>query len=203
MSTKQQYRDAVDVLREGGLVAMPTDTVYGLIAVASDDAAVQRLFDVKRRDAAQALPLFVGSIDQCRLIAETNAAADALAAAFWPGALTIVLAKRAAYRTRAAAGGATIAVRVPGDPVLREMALQLGPLTGTSANRSGQPECHTAAAVREQLGEDVDLIVDAPVDAAGVPSTIVDCTSPATPRIIRAGAIATGDIERVLGRTLR
>lgn len=202
MSTKEQYRHATDVLRGGGLVAMPTDTVFGLIAVAADDAAVHRLYDVKQRDLTQALPLFVGSVEQCRLIAEANGVSDALAAAFWPGALTIVLPKRASYRTRAAAGGDTIAVRVPGDPVLREMAQQLGPLTGTSANRSGQPECHTAAEVRAQLGDDVDLIVDAPIDATGVPSTIVDCTDAAAVRIIRAGAIEPAHVEGVLGRAL-
>lgn len=202
LNTNEQYIHALDVLRGGGLVAMPTDTVYGLIAVAGDDAAVQRLYEVKQRDPAQALPLFVGSLDQCRLIAVTNDVSDALAAAFWPGALTIVLAKREAYGTRAAAGGDTIAVRLPGDAALREIALQLGPLTGTSANRAGQPECHTAAQVRAQLGDDVDLIVDAPIDATGVASTIIDCTDASVPQIIRVGAIATADIERVLGRAV-
>lgn len=202
MNTKQQYRDAIEVLGRGGLVAMPTDTVYGLVAVAADDAAVERLYGVKQRDPAQALPLFVGSAEQCALVTASNATADALAAAFWPGALTIVLPKRDAYRTRAAAGGDTVAVRVPGDPVLREMALQLGPLTGTSANRSGQPECHTAAEVHAQLGNDVDLVVEAPVDATGVPSSIIDCTVAAAPRILREGSVARADIECVLGRAI-
>jgi L-threonylcarbamoyladenylate synthase len=136
------------------------------------------------------LPVFVASIEQARLIAETNAAADALAAKCWPGALTMVLLKKSAYRTLAAAGGDTIGVRVPGDPVLREIAAQLGPITGTSANIAGREECRTAAEVRAQLGDAVDLIVDAPVAATGVPSTIVDCTDSAHVRVLRDGAIS-------------
>lgn len=188
------------MLRRGGLLALPTDTVYGLIAVATDDAAVRRLFEVKRRDHQQALPIFAGSLDQVRLIAGTNGSSDVLADAFWPGALTVVLPKRAAFRTLAAAGGDTIAVRVPDDPAIREMALQLGPLTGTSANRSGSPECHMAAGVRAQFGDEIDLIVDAPLAATGIPSTIVDCTDPSDPRIVRAGAIGPQRIADAFAR---
>ncbi len=172
--------------------------MYGLIAVATDDAAVRRLFEIKRRDHGQALPIFAGSLDQVRLFAVTNDASDALADAFWPGALTIVLPKRAAFGTLAAAGGDTIAVRIPGDSAIREIALQLGPLTGTSANRSGAPECHTAVEVHAQFGDEIDLIVDAPLPATGVPSTIVDCTDPAGPRIVRSGAIGPEPIAAAL-----
>jgi L-threonylcarbamoyladenylate synthase len=186
---RAQYTRARDVLREGGLVALPTDTVYGLCAVAADRAAVERLYDVKARDPKQPLPLFVGSLEQARLVVETNEASDALAAKFWPGALTIVLRKRPAFETRAAAGGDTVGVRMPDDALLRELALDLGPITGTSANIAGREECHSAAEVRAQLGDAVDLIVDAPVAASGKPSTIVDCTNPRDLRVIREGAI--------------
>ncbi len=198
MSVRDQYLHAIDVLRAGGLVALPTDTVYGLCAVAADAAAVERLYEVKQRDRAQPLPLFVASMEQARLIAEWNAAAEALAAGFWPGALTIVLPRKPAYRTPADGGGATIGVRVPQDAALREMAAQLGPLTGTSANLAGQPECHTADEVRAQLGDRVDLIVDAPVVASGQPSTIVDCTDAARVRIVRQGAIARDAVADAL-----
>ena len=185
----ETYRRAIEVLRAGGVVALPTDTVYGLVAVAADRAAVERVYETKARDPNQAMPIFVASIEQAELIADVNDVARRLMQRFWPGALTIVLRKKPGYETRAVAGGDTIGVRAPGDAVLRELASQLGPLTGTSANIAGQAECHTAGEVRAQLGDAVDLIVDAPVDASGQPSTIVDCTDPSRVRVLREGAI--------------
>jgi L-threonylcarbamoyladenylate synthase len=199
---RAQYTRARGVLREGGLVALPTDTVYGLCAVAADRAAVERLYDVKARDPKQPLPLFVGSLEQARLVVETNEASDALAAKFWPGALTIVLRKRPAFETRAAGGGDTVGVRMPDDALLRELALDLGPITGTSANIAGREECHSAAEVRAQLGDAVDLIVDAPVAASGKPSTIVDCTDPRDLRVIRASAIDRAALDAALASRL-
>jgi L-threonylcarbamoyladenylate synthase len=198
LDIKQAYREALLVLKSGGIVALPTDTVYGLIAVAADDAAVERVYEVKARDRSQPMPIFVASIEQAELIAEVNDVARELIDKFWPGALTIVLQKKASYLTDAASGGETIGVRCPGDAVLRELAAQLGPLTGTSANLSGREECHTAAEVRAQLGDSADLIVDAPVDAVGQPSTIVDCTDPARPRVIREGAISRETLREAL-----
>ncbi len=197
MNQNDAYRRALDVLREGGVVALPTDTVYGLVAVATDDAAVQGVLDIKQRPAGQPLPLFVASLDQAALIAVLTPPARALAARFWPGALTIVLRRRPEFRTPAAAGD-SVGVRVPADPVLRELAAQLGPLTGTSANRSGQPEARTAAEVRAQLGDDVDLIVDAPLPAGGVPSTVADCTDQGTVRVLREGAVRRDELARAL-----
>ncbi|MDE3094553.1 MAG: threonylcarbamoyl-AMP synthase [Chloroflexota bacterium] len=197
MDQNDAYRRALDVLREGGVVALPTDTVYGLVAVATDDAAVQHVLDIKRRPAGESLPLFVASLEQAELIAALTPPARVLAARFWPGALTIVLRRRPEFRTLAAAGD-TVGVRVPADPVLRELAAQLGPLTGTSANRSGHPEARTAAEVRAQLGDDADLVVDAPLPASGVPSTVVDCTDERTVRVLREGAVRRADIALVL-----
>jgi L-threonylcarbamoyladenylate synthase len=198
LSENQQFRAALRVLREGGVVALPTDTLYGLVAVAADTAAVERVYEIKRRDPAQPMPLFVASIEQAALIVEVNDAARLLAGRFWPGALTIVLRKLPAYETRAVAGGGTAGVRAPADAFLREAASQLGPLTGTSANIAGREECHTAAEVRAQLGDEVDLIVDAPVDAAGTPSTIVDGADPSAVRVLRIGAIAREAIADAL-----
>lgn len=193
-----QYRRAVDVLRDGGVAAMPTDTVFGLIAVAADDGAVRRVFEIKGRPLDQPLPLFVGSIEQAELIGDMPNAARRLAETSWPGALTIVVPKKAAYRTLASAGADTVGLRLPDDPALREIAAQLGPLTATSANRSGEPECRTAADVRAQLGDAVDVIVDAPVRADARPSTVVDCTEPARTRILREGAIERDAIAHAL-----
>lgn len=198
LSLREQYLQAVAVLREGGIVALPTDTVYGLCAVAADTAAVERVYELKARDPAQPMPLFIASIEQAALIVQTNAAAEALAAAFWPGALTIVMRRRDAYRSRALAGGDSAGVRVPDDPALRKMAAQLGPLTGTSANIAGREECRTAAEVRAQLGDAVDLIIDAPIRATGAPSTIVDCTEEARVRVVRDGAISRDAVTEAL-----
>ncbi len=195
---KEQYRRAIDVLRVGGIVALPTDTVFGLCAVASDTAAVERVYEVKRRDPAQPMPVFVGSVEQAELVAELNDDARKLAAKFWPGALTMVVPKKASFETRAVAAGATVGLRVPDDPFLREAASQLGPLTGTSANIAGREECHSAAEVREQLGDAVDLIVDAPVAPVGRPSTIVECVEAGHMRVLREGAIANPEIEAAL-----
>ena len=189
LSGREQYQQAAEVLRAGGVLALPTDTVYGLCAMAADAGAVERVYQVKGRDPAQPLPIFVASIKQAALIVQTNAAAETLAAVFWPGALTIVMRRRAGYQSRALAGGDTVGVRVPDDPGLRELAAQLGPLTGTSANLAGREECHTAEEVHAQLGDAVDLIIDAPIRATGVPSTIVDCTDAVCVRVVRDGAI--------------
>lgn len=198
LSVVEQYRRAIDVLRHGGVVALPTDTVYGLVAVAADDAAVERIYELKARDPQQPMPLFVASLEQAELVGVFNAAAGALAARFWPGALTIVVPVRPAYGSRALAGGATVGLRAPGDAWIREAAAQLGPLTGTSANIAGREECHTAAEVRAQLGEAPDLIVDAPVDATGKPSTIVDCSGRDGVRVLRDGAVPRRDIAAAL-----
>jgi L-threonylcarbamoyladenylate synthase len=191
------YAEAARALEEGGIVALPTDTVYGLCAVAADAAAVERIYEIKHRDPRQPLPIFVASLDQAELIGELSDDARALAHAFWPGPLTIVVPVRQRYRSRALAGGSTVGLRIPDDPALRELAAQLGPLTGTSANIAGAPDCRSAEEVRTQLGDAVDVIVDAPVPAAGVPSTIVDCTV-ADCRILREGAVSSEAIARLL-----
>lgn len=200
LNISNAYAQARDVLKRGGVVAMPTDTVYGLVAIATDDAAVRLLYEIKRRPPDQALPLFVGSLEQARLIVEWNADAEALAAAFWPGALTIVLRRRPTFATLAAAGGDTLAVRAPGDPLLRELALDLGPLTGTSANRSTMPPHIRAEDVRAELGDDVDYIVDAQIAASGVASTIVDCTRTGHASVVREGGVSREQIAAALPR---
>jgi len=203
LDEKEQYRRAVEALRAGGIVALPTDTVYGLCAVAADAAAVRRLYDVKARPADQPLPLFVASAEQAELVVTMNEAARALARAFWPGALTIVLPRRPAFETLAAGGGDTLGVRVPADAAIREIAGQLGPITATSANRSGAPETRTAAEVEAQLDGDVDVIVDGVVAADARTSTVVDCTDPASVRIMREGAIGRDAITDALAGVAR
>jgi L-threonylcarbamoyladenylate synthase len=197
LSENDQYLRAVEVLRGGGVVALPTDTVFGLCAVAADDAAVRRLYEIKRRRLDQPLPLFVADADQAALVAGITPAAAVLMARFWPGALTVVVPLRPSFATLAAAGSGSIGLRAPADAFLRELARQLGPITGTSANLSGQPEARSATEVRAQLGDAVDLIVDAPPASSGPPSTVVDCTG--TPvRVLREGAVTRAAIASEL-----
>jgi L-threonylcarbamoyladenylate synthase len=198
LDEKEQFRRAIQVLRDSGMIAVPTDTVYGLLAVAADTAAVDRAYQAKQRDPDQPMPIFVGSIEQAEIVAEMNETARLLADEFWPGALTLVLPKKETYRTRAAAGGDTIGVRAPADALLREIAEQLGPLTGTSANIAGREECHTADEVRAQLGDAVDFVVDAAPVTTGKPSTIADCTQPGTVRVLREGDITREMLREAL-----
>ena len=189
--------EAKRILLAGGVVALPTDTVFGLCARASDAAAVERIYVIKQRNPAQAMPIFVASTGQAEEIGEFNEVARRLAGAFWPGALTIIVRKRPSFGSRALASGDTVGLRVPGDERLRWLCEQVGPLTGTSANIAGREECHTASEVKAQLGDAVDVIVDAPVDATGKPSTIVDCTQD-PPAILRQGAIPEESIAAVV-----
>lgn len=182
---------------------MPTDTVYGLCVRADDADAVERIYDIKQRDPMQAMPVFVADMEQAEQLGVFNKSARALASAFWPGALTIVVPVRAGYSSRALAGGSTVALRAPGDERIRKLCMAVGPLTGTSANIAGREECHRADEVRGQLGERVDLIVDAPMDAAGQPSTIVDCSEPGVARVVRKGAASPDEIASALPNGVR
>ena len=192
---------AADVLRRGGLVAYPTDTVYGLAALPTDDQAVARLFKAKKRPPERAVPLLIASPTDLALVAaEMPEVAQRLIDAFWPGALTLVVRKASAFRSPAI--GETVAVRVPDHPTPRELARLLGaPITGTSANVSGGPEPLAADDVRSQLGDAVDLVIDGGRCPGGRPSTVVDCTVD-PPRIVREGAIGREELARAAGTKL-
>ena len=190
---------AAELLRHGGLVAYPTDTVYGLAADPRNDEAVRKLFEAKGREPEQSVPLlFASPQDLAYVVADVPDVALGLLREFWPGPLTIVLPKAQRFRSRAVVGE-TVAVRVPDHPVPRELVRLLGaPITGTSANVSGEPEPVTADDVRAQLGDAVDLVIDGGRCAGGRPSTVVDCTvSP--PRIVREGAISREELVRAAG----
>ena len=191
-------KQAVGILRDGGLVAYPTDTVYGLAALPTDERAVRRLFEAKKRELDKAVPLLIASPgDLASVAGEVPEVARKLIDAFWPGALTLVLRK--AERFRSLAVGETVAVRVPDHPVPRELARLLGaPITGTSANVSGGAEALSANEVRVQLGDAVDLIIEGGRCPGGRPSTVVDCTS-RVPRIVRAGAIGREELKSKTG----
>lgn len=196
---EQQIREALEMLRRGGLVAYPTDTVYGLGCDPRDEAAVQRVFAAKGRPAGMPLPLLAADLIMLEQAAlDLPPEACILAERFLPGALTLVVRKAAWVSDVVTACQPTVALRVPAHPVPRQLAEGLGaPIVGTSANRSGQPSLTTAEAVRRELGGLVDYVIEGAC-AGGVESTIVD-VSQGTPRILREGAIAAREIELALG----
>ena len=185
---------AAEVLREGGVIVFPTDTLYGLAADARNPAAVATIFRMKGRAQEEPLPLVAASLEQAeREAAEFSRLGRCLAARFWPGPLTLVLPVRASLAPGVSAGTGTVAVRVPDHAVARQLASLAGfTLTATSANRSGFPPAATAAEAAAGLegGEDgLRGVLDAGVTPGGPPSTIVDARGD-EPRLIRAGAIA-------------
>ena len=191
--------EAIAVLKGSGLVAYPSDTVYGLGAAASDERAVERAFAAKGRLSEKALSLLLADIeDMAPLCVEVPPAAQLLAERFWPGPLTLVLRRSPAFQSAALGGGDNVALRVPDHLFLRELIRALGePITGTSANRSGRPSCRTAREVRRQLGSAVDLIIDGGPSRAGSESAVIDITTE-TPRMLREGAIPRSEVERVV-----
>jgi len=195
--------EAVRVLRDGGLVCYPTDTVYGIGAAAGDDAAVRRLFAVKGRPPDKPLPLLLADVSDAARVAEVTPLAKALAGRFWPGALTIVMRKVVSYRSLALAGGDTVALRVPDHGLVRRIVRALGePITGTSANRTGTRAPISAAEVALQVGEMVELIIDGGQSRTRLESTVIDITR-VKPEIVREGAVSRGEVEEALGRAVR
>jgi len=186
---------AIRILREGGVVAMPTDTVYGIGVDLSVPGGIERLFEAKRRPPDRAIVLLLSDHGQAASLAEWPPAAAVLAEAFWPGGLTLVLPQRpgVALPAELTDGRATIGLRVPDHPSPRALAAALGPLPVTSANISGLPEARTADEIQGQLGDAIDLVLDGGPSRGGPPSTVVDCSGD-VPRILRSGAIASADL---------
>jgi L-threonylcarbamoyladenylate synthase len=196
-------RAAARCLRDGGLVAFPTETVYGLGADATNPAAIARLYQAKGRPAFNPLISHVGDLAAAREIGRFNAAAERLAKAFWPGPLTLVLPRAATCKIAdlATAGLETIAIRVPAHDVARAILRQFaGPVVAPSANLSGHVSPTTAVHVQSDLAGRIDLIVDGGAVAVGVESTIVGCFE--QPMLLRPGGLPREDVERVLGRAL-
>jgi L-threonylcarbamoyladenylate synthase len=195
--------EAVDCLRRGGLVAYPTDTLYGLGAAARDDGAVRRLFQAKNRPLDNPMPILVVSAKAAESVAQMEPSlALRLASHFWPGGLTLVLPREPGFQSLALAGGDTVAVRVPDHRLPLALIRELGePLTGTSANVSGGAAPLTAAAVAEQLADFVDIIIDGGRCPGGMESTVLDLTGE-SPRVLREGAISRAELESVIGSEL-
>jgi len=198
-----QIDEGIRILRQGGIVAYPTDTVYGLGASMTNPQAIQRVYQVKKRPLDMALPLLVATISQIENLADqVTPVARRLIEKFLPGALTLVLPASRRVPDIVTAGGTTVAVRIPDHPV--PLALINGieaPLVGTSANISGQPSPLTASEVRAQLASEVDLVIDEGRHCNGRESTIIDLTGE-VPVILRSGSIPLEALQHVCGADL-
>jgi L-threonylcarbamoyladenylate synthase len=197
--------EAARILLEGGIVALPTDTVYGIAVALATPGGIERLFAAKARPPDKAIALLLANEGQAPEIGVMSEAASVLARAFWPGALTLVVPRRvdrplpAALTGGAEAPGAvaTVGLRVPDHAAPRALAAAVGPLPTTSANRSGEPEARDAGEIALLLGDALDLILDGGPSIGGPASTVVDATGE-TLRILREGAIPAGEIARAL-----
>ncbi|TET41011.1 MAG: threonylcarbamoyl-AMP synthase [Dehalococcoidia bacterium] len=194
-SLQQQVEKGIEILKKGGIIAFPTDTVYGLGCDAFCLRAVERIYEVKRRPRHLPFPLLLGDISQVTTVAKPlSGIALSLARRFWPGALTLVLPKSDSLPLYLSSGG-TVAVRIPDHPICFALIQGIGsPLVGTSANISGSYSALTADEVEQQLRERVDFIVDGGKCPGGNESTVVDATG-VVPRILRQGIIPRHEIE--------
>jgi L-threonylcarbamoyladenylate synthase len=190
--------DAAAVLRGGGLVAFPTETVYGLGASALDDDAVRAVFAAKGRPSDNPLIVHVASIEAVEHIAELPPDGRRLLAAFAPGPLTLVLPSRGVLPASVTAGGSTVAVRIPDHALALALIEAAGvPLVAPSANRSGRPSPTTWQAVRDDLDGRIDAILQGEPTRVGLESTVVDVTG-AAPLLLRPGALSLGDLRAVV-----
>ncbi|MGA2503584.1 MAG: L-threonylcarbamoyladenylate synthase [Anaerolineales bacterium] len=188
---------ALETLQSGGLVAFPTDTVYGVGALAFDRLAVVSIYKAKNRPVERAIPVLIGDVDDLQKVAiEIPKIAFRLAAHFWPGPLTLVIPKHPKLPESISAGP-TVGVRIPNHPVTLALLRLAGPMAVTSANLSGQPSPKTAQEVDAQLGGRIALILDAGTTPGGVPSTVVDCSG-GEPQILRVGPISQTDILAII-----
>jgi L-threonylcarbamoyladenylate synthase len=200
VALQDQIQTAVDLLRRGGVVAIPTDTLYGLAADPLDEGAVRRIFRLKGRPAGNPIPLLLSDPEDLhRWAARIPESARRLTDRLWPGPLTLVLRRSDEVPDLVTGGGDTVGLRVPDHTVPRSISRLLGaPLTGTSANRTGSPGLSTAHAVRCELSGEVDFVVDGVSGQDGRPSTVVDLSGD-RPRILRLGAVSAAEIESLCG----
>ncbi|HTX92507.1 MAG TPA: L-threonylcarbamoyladenylate synthase [Anaerolineales bacterium] len=188
---------ALEILKVGGLVALPTDTVYGLGALAFDGLAVESIYAAKARPVEKAIPVLVGDpADLAKVTLTIPEMASRLADRFWPGPLTLVVPRHPRL-PEAVSATSTVAVRLPDHPAARALLRLAGPMAVTSANLSGQPSPSTAEEVFAQLGGRIALILDGGKTPGGIPSTLVDCTG-SEPKLLREGPISLAEILSVL-----
>ncbi len=187
-----------DILKRNGVAAVPTETVYGLAANGLEPEAIRKIFAAKGRPETKPVSLFVRGLEDAERFCRVNAAARRFAA-FWPGPLTVILPRRGCVPDAITAGGEGVGIRVPDDPVTLELLKLCGfPLTGTSANISGEPAAVSGAEAYAIFRGRVDAVLDGGACPGGVPSTVVDLTGNIA-KIVRLGALSKEAIENALG----
>jgi L-threonylcarbamoyladenylate synthase len=193
---QRDIEEGVSILKNGGVIAFPTDTVYGLGADAFNSMAVERIYEIKDRSKSHRFPLLIADVKQLTALAEPiPELAWFLAAQFWPGGVTLVLSKKDSLPAYLASGS-TVAVRVPKHATCLTLLEYLGgPLIGTSANISGEPSALTADEVRQQLAGRIDLIIDGGRCPGGKESTVLDITRE-PPVVLRQGIVPSHEIDR-------
>ncbi len=196
-SSREAIILAVEVLQRGGLVAFPTDTVYGVGALAFDGEAIRSIYTAKDRPVEKAIAILLGGSENLeKVTAEIPQIAAKLAARWWPGPLTLVVPKHPLL-PEVVSDLPTVGVRVPDHPVAQELLRAAGPMAVSSANISGQDNPKTAAEVKRQLGGRIHLVLDGGETPGGVPSTVVDCTG-VEPVILREGPITLDELLKTL-----
>ena len=198
-ASRRAVEEAARIVRSGGLIIYPTDTVYGLGCDPFNVQAVRRVFEVKGREARRPLPVLASSLKEVQRIAILDERALRLAQSFWPGPLTLVVPRKPLLPDVVTCGQPSVGVRVPG----HEFALEVigacgGLLVGTSANKSRRPAPRTAQEAISELGGRVDLVIDGGPAPLGLPSTVLDLTGP-KPKLIREGALPTRELRSFLG----
>lgn len=192
-----QIQAALEILQTGGIVAFPTDTVYGVGALAFDNAAIESIYTAKDRPIEKAIPILIGDLSDLEKVAkDIPDMALRFAARFWPGPLTCIVPKKQTLPP-AVSATSTVAVRIPDHPDARALLRAAGPMAVTSANLSGQPSPSTALDVYQQLNGRIPLILDGGKTPGGVPSTLVDCTGD-EPVILREGPISLDKLRSLL-----
>lgn len=201
---EKELLKAAQIIKNGGLVAFPTETVYGLGANALSADAVAKIYTAKGRPSRNPIIVHVASIDQAKsLVSSWSETADKLAEKFWPGPLTMILPKASMVPDIVTGGGQTVALRMPSHPIAQRLIeLAEVPIAAPSANVSGRVSSTTAQHVRDGLGEAVDMILDGGPTEAGIESTVIDL-SVEPPVIRRPGPIAREELEKILSFELR
>jgi len=190
---------AVNIILSGGVIAFPTESFYGLAVNATDEEAIQRLFAVKKRKSDSPVLILIGSVEVLdQYVNHISKVAHKLINQFWPGGLTLLFDARPNVSSLLTAGTGKIGIRLSSHPVATQLALSAGvPITGTSANISGQPACMSAAEVLHSLGETVDMILDGGKTKGGKGSTILD-TTVTPPKILREGMVEREQLKEFI-----
>lgn len=198
---ERKIKEAAIIIRAGGLVVYPTETVYGLAADPKNKIAVRKVFSAKRRPRDNPLSVAVKDINQADEIIYLNRTAQLIMKTFMPGPLTVVLKKKALLPKELTGGNEKVGIRIPNHPVAMRLIELAGPITATSANVSGKPAPFTVDEAREQLGDKVNFVLESDLIGSGAPSTVVDLSTEGEFKILREGDITKRMLDYVVEKS--